>query len=768
MRRWIGVVLSGLVALGFTPAVGVGQVDPTAGSRADVVARQRAAARTYADLAPRKGVLTEAELVARLGPNPWLSLVPGRTAAEVAVWRELASSITRARSAPGRAAGEIRYTEREAPGTQGDNDTIETGERLRGVGSGTDAVSRARIFGTLVPAPPLPVSGTSVEDDGAIALANPAGLTPGTLKRFAGEVGDGPHAATGDFDFYALGPVAAGETIVIDIDTSQVATPTDAFVALWDESGFLIDLNDDSDGLDSKLVVTAPADGNYFAMVTGCCGLPLDPFDPASGEGPTAPGQYEVDLGVAVGAAPGDADVYLVDLEKGDTLSVGVTGGSSRVEVFDPAGVMRMGSGQNAAPFIYPDNSPLMHQGHIGADHVAAVSGRHAIKIGAGGGAYQAEVRVHRPGLSGRDDDATQILYIDFDGAVVDTTVYGGVDPSAELSPLREFLFRWGLLPGDEDAVITAIMRSVRENVARDLATSGHNGDRDITGRGGQFDVVIRNSRDHADPGDGALVTRLVVGGSIAESGIPTIGIAQSIDPGNYDRGETGLVLLDVLSERPGSGLLNDIPLAPRASMVDLVGVTVGNVTAHEAGHMLGNWHTDPFNGQNEIMDAGGNLAAIAQVGPDGIFGTADDEDVDFRPDAFTPEEGFSGVEDSRQRSAFALSTGSAPVEVACTISGTPGDDTLTGTDHNDVICGLGGDDVLAGGRGRDRIEGGGGNDRLSGADAWDLLFGGRGDDRIAGGDGPDLLVGGRGDDAVNGGPGRDRCRTGETLSNCE
>ena len=38
---------------------------------------------------------------------------------------------------------------------------------------------------------------------------------------------------------------------------------------------------------------------------------------------------------------------------------------------------------------------------------------------------------------------------------------------------------------------------------------------------------------------------------------------------------------------------------------------------------------------------------------------------------------------------------GEAQSAVTCTITGTPGNDTLDGTSGNDVICGLGGDDVI-------------------------------------------------------------------------
>ena len=44
-------------------------------------------------------------------------------------------------------------------------------------------------------------------------------------------------------------------------------------------------------------------------------------------------------------------------------------------------------------------------------------------------------------------------------------------------------------------------------------------------------------------------------------------------------------------------------------------------------------------------------------VGPDGVGGTADDTDVDFGDDAFSPAEGFIGTEDTLGRIVFGLTS---------------------------------------------------------------------------------------------------------------
>lgn len=82
-----------------------------------------------------------------------------------------------------------------------------------------------------------------------------------------------------------------------------------------------------------------------------------------------------------------------------------------------------------------------------------------------------------------------------------------------------------------------------------------------------------------------------------------------------------------------------------------------------------------------------------------------------------------------------------------CTIEGTPGRDSLSGTPDNDVICGRGGSDTISGMGGDDAILGGSGSDTISGM---------RGDDAILGGSDPDTIVGASGADALFGGKGRD------------
>ena len=94
-----------------------------------------------------------------------------------------------------------------------------------------------------------------------------------------------------------------------------------------------------------------------------------------------------------------------------------------------------------------------------------------------------------------------------------------------------------------------------------------------------------------------------------------------------------------------------------------------------------------------------------------------------------------------------------------CRILGTPGSDSLHGTEQADVLVGLAGNDRLRAvdtGYVGDTLNGGPGNDTLLGAFQSDTLFGGPGADTLNGGPSADWLDGGPGRDHLNGQGGRD------------
>ncbi|MGB3687500.1 MAG: pre-peptidase C-terminal domain-containing protein [Ornithinimicrobium sp.] len=589
------------------------------------------------------------------GPNPYVSLLEDPSTADYAAWDKYLAKKAQQRNpesakpakslaALRRAPATIVVDEDEPDGTRGSNDTYQTAQPVDGFGTGRRDQSTARILGQLdneevdfVQIRP------NREDDGSIPLARNtrvgsrySGITT------SGTVGDGPYGSSaggsGDFDAYKVRG-EAGLQLIADIDTDY-SSELDSVVALFDSNGEIVASNDDDQmSLDSRLSVPLPEDGTYYLFVAGFFSVPEDPFDSSSGLGAESEGDYNL----AISVSDVDVDTYAVDLEVGDVLGLSVAGSANYLGIQDSSGTLVHGSQQDAS-FIYPPVSPLPGGGNAVNDHVVDEAGMHYISVAGDSGRYDVTAEVYRPGTEG---EKVQTLYLDFDGARLNTNIFGGPGVRT-LSPMRSFLAGWGLTNADYEPVARQVIDTVTENVRRDLRRSGVDPD---------TRVRIRNSLDHRDTfGKRDNVSRIVIGGTIDESGIGTIGIAQSIDPGNFDQAETALVLLDVLSDGdPGNPASLNTYLRPGSDKVQFVGTAIGNVTSHEAGHYFGDWHVDQFNDTLNLMDQGGNFPLLFGVGDDGVGGTADDPDVDFGEDEFNPNEGFTGIEDTLGRLAAAL-----------------------------------------------------------------------------------------------------------------
>ncbi|SEP51349.1 Hemolysin-type calcium-binding repeat-containing protein [Rhodospirillales bacterium URHD0017] len=84
------------------------------------------------------------------------------------------------------------------------------------------------------------------------------------------------------------------------------------------------------------------------------------------------------------------------------------------------------------------------------------------------------------------------------------------------------------------------------------------------------------------------------------------------------------------------------------------------------------------------------------------------------------------------------------------------GNDSITGTDGNDLVLAGKGDDNVQLGAGNDTLLAGLGNDTANGGAGNDLMSGGGGDDTLNGNNGSDVLVGNAGNDTMHGGSGND------------
>jgi hypothetical protein len=593
-------------------------------------------------------------------PNPYLANLPDATKTDWTYWRDRADALGKQRAkspnlaiAKNRAAGRtlaspLVHDELEPDEIFGSNDSLDNAEPIIGFGTGATQNPRVRVLGTFPDLAPEsePIT-PGAEDNGAIPLATATGIgaTGGAITT-TGVLGDGPHGSTGtgrnDFDFYQ---VTAPKGFALHADTEGTAGALDTVIGVYSAAGQLLAADDDGGtGLLSNLNFDVPATGDYFVVVAGfttAAGgpFPEDPNDSGSGFGGGDEGPYNL----AVSASPVDRDFYKVRLRKGDVLGGSVVNSARRLVVHRPDGSQSQGTAQDAS-FLYPPSSPLPGGGNAVLAYVAEEPGWYAVSVENGVGNYDATLEVYRPGAE--TDTKQQTIFLDFDGARVNTAIWGGPGVR-QLSPFSAFIARWGLPRSAESALINRIIANVTENVKQDLIAKGLNPN---------VAVRILNSRDHADPFGRPNVNRVIIGGTIPESGINTIGIAQYIDPGNYGHEDSALVLLDAISDPAGVPFSINTYLNASSDKLKFVSQVVGNITSHEIGHFIGSYHVDQFNDVFNLMDQGGNFPLLFGVGPDNVGGTADDVDVDFGEDIYNPNEGFTGIEDTLNISAWAHS----------------------------------------------------------------------------------------------------------------
>lgn len=167
-------------------------------------------------------------------------------------------------------------------------------------------------------------------------------------------------------------------------------------------------------------------------------------------------------------------------------------------------------------------------------------------------GGYRVDVEVTAG--AGVPPPVAQTIVLDFDGSVVDSPVLGQMtlDPfdAADVSPLYE---------GQTQTVIDRIVEVFEQNYER-------------------FGITVLTSDDPAPP-PGTIYTTMFMGGFDPS----LFGIAEDVDLYNFDRCDDAIIFLESFSPAVFS-------MPPTA--VEL-GTAMGNVAAHEAGHLLGLNHTD-------------------------------------------------------------------------------------------------------------------------------------------------------------------------------
>jgi hypothetical protein len=364
-----------------------------------------------------------------------------------------------------------------------------------------------------------------------------------------------------------------------------------------------------------------------------------------------------------------DIDYFRFELEEGDLLNAAIvepTAPDTVMALVTEDGLVEVvnddESGQSGA---YPASSPLLRTFGLNPTmtYFAPTSGVYYLGVRGYSkvqtGAYTLQVRIYEGGVATLAPGEKQIIFVDFDGATIDAqSIFGFGNAIAELSPMSEFLTLWGLADteANRDLVLDGVMAKIEQNFEEVRSIQPN------------FGYELRNSRDHADPWGQPNVSRIIVGGTQDQLGIGTIGIAESIDPGNYERRETGVVLLDLMSDPAQPLAFVNQQRGDGIPILEAVSRGIGNLASHEAGHYLGCWHTFNANETPCLIDSGGGLYEenLYDAGPDWIIGTADDVESSFTRDEYARGE-FIGVLDSLENTDYRVAYGLAVPE-SCSI----------------------------------------------------------------------------------------------------
>tara|TARA_R110002049_G_scaffold4601_6_gene32895 strand:+ start:100190 stop:105202 length:5013 start_codon:yes stop_codon:yes gene_type:complete len=386
-------------------------------------------------------------------------------------------------------------------------------------------------------------------------------------------------------------------------------------------------------------------------------------------------GSSDFTINPITGIVQGDIDIYAVDLQAGDILDISVQGTLTQVSVHGASGQFLWGTDQNQGIAGYSGSSPLQTTGNAVMAQVVPESGRYYIfgaGTTAGSGSYTIGLRTYRPVTESLPIGQQQVLYLDFDGGTFLPSQFSRFIPAPgfiRIPSLQESLPLVGIQQNDEAnmlALVDHIVSEVEKHF-QSVATNGTNGDYDSTGTPGEYGITIVSSFDFRNDTDATrkfeflanpLVTRVLIGGTTAGIGIPDIlGVAPSGDIGNFDLSELVLAPMDLVQ-----AYSTQFPIANGSSVLDAVAETIAVTASHEAAHVFGMEHTDGNNLVGSLIDGVGTQVPAFDlgVGPDGIFGTLDDTEIEFVTDQFDLTEGYLGTQFVPAALSHVLSTGTA------------------------------------------------------------------------------------------------------------
>lgn len=143
-------------------------------------------------------------------------------------------------------------------------------------------------------------SSNDVGDTLGAAAATNVGPISGSYTRTS-LIGDGDHGDR-DVDIYTF-QANAGSSVVLTTSLPTGGTSMDTMLRLFDANGTSLAINDDAEGLYSRIEYTFDAGGQYYIAVSGYPNSNYSPWTAGSGD-PGSTGDYRLDIELA--GAPGE------------------------------------------------------------------------------------------------------------------------------------------------------------------------------------------------------------------------------------------------------------------------------------------------------------------------------------------------------------------------------------------------------------------------------------------------------------------------------
>jgi len=503
----------------------------------------------------------------------------------------------------------------------------------------------------------------------------------------------------GDRDWIAI-TLTAGQQVVITLTGTGASELYDPLLRLRDSSGNLIAENDDSGGLDSRIVFTAPSSGTYYIDAgayapyegnsgTGTYTVSVQPYSP-----PAVATYDQIANQLTHGYWGGDWRAF--DVNQGGTITVNLTALTAEGQALARAALalwsdvigVSFTEVSSGGQLTFDDNDEGAYASTVYSNHVISsshvnVSTEWLVDYGATIDSYAFQAYVHEVGhalglghsgnYNSSADYSQDALFANDSWVTSIMSYFSPLDNSYFAG--QGFTYNFFVTPMNADIVAMQVLYGLSTTTRTGNTTYGFNSN---AGRDA-FNAAL-------NPG---------VGYTIFDSG------------GN-----------DTLDY---SGFSANQRINLNQETFSNVGGRIGNVTIAR-GTVIENAYGG--SGHDTIIGNSANNILMGNGGNDILDGGLGNDTASY---VFN----FSAV----------------TVDLNITTSqntGGAGFDTLTSIEN---VIGGGGNDTLRGTSGINELDGGGGNDTLEGRGGADRLLGRAGNDILDGGAGIDAMRGGTGDD---------------------